>query len=238
MQNQENALAVLREFLSLEHCSSAVLEKFAQLPGARSRRLGDRRDYVYIPSTRPSPVLLVAHADVDVDLHQTPVLIEDAVKISNTKDLLGADDRAGCAIIWLLRNLGHGILITDGEEDGCLAIEALKVENQPLVEELNSCYQFMVEFDRAGRQQFKCYDVGTDEFRQYVQQMTGFQEPDRKCGTDIRHLAQKICGVNISCGYGNAHHFDEYIVKDDWLYDLQVAENWLSAKELPKFTLA
>jgi hypothetical protein len=31
---------------------------------------------------------------------------------------LGADDRAGLAILWLLRDLGHSLMVTDLEEHG------------------------------------------------------------------------------------------------------------------------
>ena len=32
---------------------------------------------------------------------------------------IGADDRAGCAILWLLKDSGHSLLVTNGEEIGC-----------------------------------------------------------------------------------------------------------------------
>ncbi len=127
--------------------------------------------------------------------------LKDATTIWNAAGILGADDRAGCAIIWLLRGLGHGILITHGEEKGSLSVEEMARTTPELLAELNSRYQFMVQIDRRNRADFKCYDVGTDEFRSYVAEMTGFQEPDQRSSTDIRHLAQDICGVNLSCGY-------------------------------------
>jgi hypothetical protein len=33
-----------------------------------------------------------------------------------------------------------------------------------------------------------------------------------------------------------SHHAEELIVKDDWLYDLEVIEKWLSRPDLPRFT--
>ena len=233
--NQEAALEVLRDFLKLDHSASVVLKKFAALPGAVSRLEGDGRDYVYIPSTRENPVLMVAHADVFEESGRLPVLQEDEQTIRNPGDILGADDRAGCAIIWLLRELGHGILITDGEEEGSLSVEEMAETNPELLAELNSRYQFMVQIDRRNGTDFKCYDVGSEAFRSYVAEMTGFQEPDRRSSTDIRHLAQDICGVNLSCGYQHEHTLDEIIVKDDWLHDLEVIEKWLSRPDLPRF---
>ena len=235
--NQEAALDVLRDFLRLNHCASAVLDKFAALRGAVSRLKGDGRDYVYIPSTREKPVLMVAHADVYEESGRQPVLQEDDTTICNPGDILGADDRAGCAIIWLLRDLGHGILITDGEEQGSLSVKEMAETNPELLEELNSRYQFMVQIDRCNGTQFKCYYVGSDEFRSYVAKMTGLYEPDQDRSTDICHLAQDICGVNLSCGYQNEHTLNEYIRKDHWLHDLEVTKEWLSCTDLPRFTL-
>ena len=235
--NQEAALDVLRDFLRLDHCASVVLERFAALPGAVSRLERDGRDYVYIPSTRENPVLMVAHADVYEESGHLPVLQEDEATIRNPGDILGADDRAGCAIIWLLRDLGHGILITDGEEQGSLSVKEMAETNPELLEELNSRYQFMVQIDRCNGTQFKCYYVGSDEFRSYVAKMTGLYEPDQDRSTDICHLAQDICGVNLSCGYQNEHTLNEYIRKDHWLHDLEVTEKWLSRPDLPRFTL-
>ncbi len=234
--NHEADLENLRVFLNLDHCASAVLEKFAALPGAVSRMEGDGKDYVYIPSTRETPVLLVAHADVVEDDGDLPELQEDETSIWNAAGILGADDRAGCAIIWLLRELGHGILITDGEERGSRSAKKIKETEPELFAELNSRYQFMVQIDRKSRTDFKCYNVGTDEFRSYVAKMTGFQDAGQKSSTDIRHLAKNICGVNLSCGYRHEHTLDEIIVKDDWLYDLEVIEKWLSRPDLPRFT--
>ena len=47
------------------------------------------------------------------------VVFEDGV-YSSGDDLcgIGADDRAGCAMLWLLRDSGHSLLILDGEEHG------------------------------------------------------------------------------------------------------------------------
>ena len=72
--SHEANLENLRVFLNLDHCASAVLEKFAALPGAVSRMEGDGMDYVYIPSTRENPVLMVAHADVVEDDGALPEL--------------------------------------------------------------------------------------------------------------------------------------------------------------------
>ena len=235
MENQRTSLDTLREFLCLPHSSAAVFERFSHLPGAVVGKDVFDSGYLYIPSTRPAPVLMVAHADVFGNDESLPKLHEDDEIIRNPGHVLGADDRAGCAIIWELRQLGHGILITDDEECGCLGAKNIALNNPNLCDELQDRHQFMVEFDRKGRSDYKCYNIGTDEFRQYVEQMTGFSEPDRRSRTDIAVLARDICGVNLSCGYQCPHSSHEFIVKADWLNTLRLAEQWLSQNDLPRF---
>ena len=234
---QEEMLKVLKDFLALPHSSDAVLDRFTGLPGAERWTGAGGLDYVYIPPRRYSPVLMVAHADVAGDLVHLPELQENSVAIWNHKHVLGADDRAGCAIVWALRHLGHGILIVDGEEYGCCGAQDIMDYHPELREELQNRYQFMVEFDRQGCDEYKCYTVGTDAFRQYIESFTGFHEPDRRSRTDIAVLARDICGVNLSCGYRRQHSPLEYIVKKDWLNTLQIAGEWLSFPDLPRFEL-
>ena len=230
-------LDVLREFLELPHNALAVNDKFSRMTGAVCSMDEWGIGYVYIPSTRPSPVLMVAHADVVGD-EECPVrLWEDENIIRNPGHILGADDRAGCAIIWALRYLGHGILITSVEEIGCLGAIDIMEKHPEVCEEIQSRYQFMVEFDRKGYDEYKCYNVGTESFRRYIEETTGFHEPDRRSRSDIAILARDICGVNLSCGYMRQHTCHEYIVKEDWLNTLRIAEKWLSAPELPRFAL-
>ena len=235
MGDRQSEIVVLKEFLSLPHRASAVLEKFAALPGAVRKSGGEEEGFVYIPGTREKGVLLVAHADTVAEANQEVALEEKAGVIRNTAGILGADDRAGCAMLWLLRESGHGLLVTDGEENGCIGAHFLSDDCTDIFDEINGRYQFMVQIDRRNGRDYKCYDVGTDAFRAYVESKTGFAEPDRSSSTDIRVLCKKICGVNLSCGYHNEHHEDEYIVTSEWLGTLALLRKWLAEDDLPKF---
>ena len=237
MDDRQSDLEVLREFLSLPHQSSAVLDKFAALNGAVRKSGGEEKGFVYIPGKREKGVLLVAHADTVADANQKVALEEKDGVIRNTAGVLGADDRAGCAMLWLLRESGHGLLVTDGEENGCIGARFLRDGCPDIFGEINGRYQFMVQIDRRNDRDYKCYDVGTDEFRIYVEDKTGFSEPNRDWSTDIRVLCKKICGVNLSCGYHNEHHKDEYIVTSEWLGTLALLRKWLAEDKFPKFPL-
>ncbi|MBQ9336750.1 MAG: M28 family peptidase [Lentisphaeria bacterium] len=236
MEKHQPDLDVLREFLALPHRAECVLDKFAGSPGIRKSG-GGKKNFVYIPGTREKSVLLVAHADTVGEENTEVVLAEDERTIRNERGILGADDRAGCAMLWLLRDSGHGLLVTDGEETGCIGSKFLKYGNPDLFDEINGRYRFMVQIDRCGGNEFKCYGVGTEEFRSYIEAATSFSEPDRTRSTDIVQLCRDICGVNLSCGYHLEHTEAEYLVKEQWLHTLEMLRTWLSRDDLPAFRL-
>ena len=237
MENNRSDHVILREFLALPHRAEAVLEKFSALPGALRRSGGEREGFVYVPATRQNAVLLVAHADTVGNEDAEIELAETKRVIFNRRGILGADDRAGCAMLWLLRDLGHGLLVTDGEERGGIGTAFLTTAFPELYDEINRRYNFMIQIDRRGGSDFKCYNVGTEEFRAYVAQKTGFAEPDRWSFTDIVGLCRDICGVNLSCGYHDEHTNTEYLVKAEWLHTLTLLRSWLADENLPDFPL-
>ncbi|MBR4664053.1 MAG: hypothetical protein IKO93_09280, partial [Lentisphaeria bacterium] len=106
MDHCQSDYMVLRDFLALPHRADAVFERFAALPGAVRDTCAPGEGFVYLPGSRENAVLLVAHADtvgretLEVDLE------EDEKTIRNRYGILGADDRAGCAMLWLLRDMG------------------------------------------------------------------------------------------------------------------------------------
>ncbi len=188
-------------------------------------------------------MVLIAHADTYFDesygypKQKHIVEIDGNYFVGKTENgdriALGADDRAGCAVLWALKDYGHSILITDGEEHGRIGSKWLMEENLDIAEIINQ-HQFMIQFDRQNSDDFKCYNVGTDEFRSFIKEKTNYTEPDRKKNTDICTLCDKICGVNLSVGYYDEHKNKEKINFNDWLNILNVTKNLL-AMDLPKF---
>ena len=225
--------------------SNRVLLRFAKLTGAQRCGVG-LEQFVYIPGSRRDRVVLVAHADTVWDEARSKagpvassVLCTDGVLCSGSTDVgIGVDDRAGCAMLWCLRNLGHSLLVTNGEECGLLGSKWLMRNNKDVAEELNVSHQFMVQFDRQNAREYKCYCVGSDEFRQYVEDNTGYTEPDRCNRTDIVKLCRKIPGVNLSIGYYEPHDLTASLNVKQWSDTLNMCRKWLSKSELPKFELS
>ena len=234
-------IETLREFLEIPLGSSDELfERFLKLPGAIFRGHTPKR-FLYLKGSRENKVLLVAHADSywdgdDCGVHQIEVS-DGIIRSSNNRYGLGADDRAGCAILWLLRNSGHSLLITDGEESGRKGSNWLMEENEDIATEININHQFVIQLDRRNGADFKCYSVGTEEFRDYVEKKTGYYKPDRSSYTDIVTICRDITGVNFSIGYRNEHLAEECLHIKEWQRTLDLCRTWLSEKELPMFTL-
>lgn len=233
-------LQVLKEFLNYPvESPDVVLERFQGLPGAVARGSGPER-FVYLRGSRDNRVLLVAHADT---VWRGTPSGEDAAEVSLKNGVfwsrragagLGADDRAGCAMLWLLKDLGHSLLVTDGGS-GQRGARWLMEHNPDIADEINQDHQFIVELDRRNARGFKCYQVGTDQFRTYVARRTGYSEPDRSSCADIGILCRDICGVNLSVGYHNEHTVKECLVVKEWQDTLDLCRAWLAEPDLPKF---
>ncbi len=242
-------LDVLTQFLQVAlNTSEPIFDRFAKLPNRQIVFRGDRPNrFLYIRGERTNKVLLVAHADTvwdnDRELNDKPdpeLLLTDGIFHSSSSTYgIGADDRAGCAILWLLKDMGHSLLITDGEEFGGFGSTWLMhdPQNADIADELNQDHQFMIQFDRRHGTDFKCYSVGTDEFRLYLQQVTGYSEPNRSAYTDIVTLCRTITGVNLSVGYRKEHSCLESLSIQEWQHTLDLCRTWLANPDLPRFPL-
>ena len=251
----DHATRILKEFLRFPLTGTeSVFKRFRQLPGARIHGSGRKR-VLYVEGARPvesGRCLLVAHADTVWDDYWVASPKDEAtagrlleiggtIRSADPARGLGADDRAGLAILWLLRDLGHSLMITDLEEHGRLGSHYLRTQEPEVLAQINRDHAFAIQFDRCNSRDFKCYDVGSEEFRAYLSDQTGYSEPNRRSFTDICTLCdplesdEKMCGVNLSIGYYDEHSADEHLVIAEWLHTLHVARRWLAQPAIPRF---
>ncbi|MFH0957653.1 MAG: hypothetical protein V1897_03030 [Pseudomonadota bacterium] len=47
-------------------------------------------------------------------------------------------------------------------------------DNKDIADEINRDHQFVIQLGRRNGRDFKCYDVGTDQFKGYVAERTGY----------------------------------------------------------------
>ena len=231
----------------LKATEGEVLQRFADLPNAV---VSKTRDYVFVPGSREDRVLLVAHADtVDRPMNKTgrvdPVWHGDICIRSDAEILcgaqygsgvLGGDDRAGCAALIALWNGEHSLLVTTGEEKGCIGAAVAARE----IDKLLSEHRFFIEFDRLGHKQAVFYDVSTKLFEEYVLQSLGDGWHEHQGSyTDIRKIcpAAGRCGVNLSIGYTRQHSANEAIYYPAWLNTVVTVKQWLETPDLPMYVL-
>ena len=222
--SNETTKRLLESFLSYPlNTADDIFARFECLPGAISGKGKNPLErYVCIPGTRENKIVLVAHADTVWDdaygkPMQSTVTFEDGrFKSTNPDCGIGADDRAGCAMLWALRDCGHTILLVNGEEKGKWGAKYLRKSNPELFRELNR-HQFMIELDWRGTGGCLYNQVdNSHRFRNYITSTLGFQDDRKPGGCDLQILCKKICGVNIGVGYHNWHHPREYLDLAEW----------------------
>ena len=227
---------VLEMFLSYDLSSPhEIFDKFMTLDDAQYYEYQDEPSCVYVPGRRTDRVLLAAHADTVFGFRGRHKIIHDEdedIYISGEPDEgIGADDRAGCAILWLLRNSGHSLIITNGEEAGSIGSRDIRDFHKKIFDELND-HNYIIEFDRRDKSDYKVYDIPvTDEFKNFIEINTGYKEPEKFSSTDITVLCDKICGVNLSIGYYYEHTELEHLKFHEWQDTLNLARKMLEPEQ-------
>ena len=220
----ETSRQLLEDFLSSPlNTADDIFARFEEIPGAIvGKGAHPLERYVCIPGIRKNKVVLVAHADTVWDdaygkPATTTVSFENGIfKSTNPECGLGADDRAGCAMLWALRNSGHTILLVNGEEKGKVGAKFLRKSNPKLFRFLNQ-HQFMIELDWRGTGGCLFNQVDyTMRFHKYFLRTLGWQDDNRPGGCDLQILCHRICGVNIGVGYHKWHCNDEYLDLAEW----------------------
>lgn len=233
----EQLREILEGFLNMPiDRSDGVLEAFAKLPGAIYGKGKDPlQRYVYIPGNRTDRILLVAHADTVWDkaygkTAQQEVVFEKGYYHGTNPDCgIGADDRAGCALLWALKDSGHSLLVLDGEEQGKHGARYLRDSAPKLYKEINH-HRFMMEFDWKYSE--KCLYNQVDNtalFKEYIQTVLGYTESPKGGGCDLQVLCRRICGVNVGIGCENIHTSKEYLCWAQWLKAYEDLSEFLRA---------
>ena len=238
---------LILEFLNVPlDRGDAILERFAALPGAVSRRgSAPLQRYVYLPGTRKDRVVLVAHADTVWDRAygrpdpggQEAVLEDGVFRGTNPACGIGADCRAGCAMLWALKDSGHSILVVDGEEYGKHGANYLKKGDRSLFRELNRhCYMLELDWAGTGGCLFNQVD-NTKKFKRFVETELGFSDGKADGGCDLEVLCRRICGANLGVGYHGGHTARETLVLAEWEHTLHVLREFLAGPQR-KFRLS
>lgn len=224
-----------------------VFTPFTTLPGAvegRGKKAFQR--FVYVPGSREDRVLLVAHADTIWDRRYggEPIPFRE-VQYSmgmyyslSKKHGIGADGRAGCAMLWVLRESGHSLLILDGEERGRNGVLYLKESYPKLFREINRTHRFAIALDAPGNG-LCAFDQPDSSvaFRRYITSELGVHDDGERYGSDICVLCHRISGVNVGVGYVNQHYAEEVLFGGNWAKVYEKVEAFLKLEQ-PKFPIS
>lgn len=194
-----------------------VLTFMRDLLRSRYDTVVETNKYVY--AIGDIPVALIAHADT---VFRMPPEINEFY-YDQEKDVIwnpggaGADDRAGIfAITKIVRTTKFRphIIITTGEESGCIGATKLAFQERTFPADL----KFMIQLDRRGHNDAVYYECDNPEFEDFITQF-GFET---HWGTlsDISVLAPAygVAAVNLSVGYEDEHTAGEHL-HVDWLYE-------------------
>ena len=228
-----------RMYQNICHLSEqGVLAFMRDLLSSRYETVKATPAYVY--ALGDIPVALVAHADT---VFKLPPLIDNFF-YDPEKDVIwnpegaGADDRAGIfAITKIIRNykLKPHVIITTGEESGCIGAGKLIVAEREFPAEL----KFMIQLDRRNHDDAVYYDCDNEDFEKFITPF-GFKT---QWGTlsDISLLAPAwgVAAVNLSVGYEDEHMEIERL-HVDWLYEtiekvVQILRKVATDESVPKF---
>ena len=172
------------------------------------------------------PVLLVAHMDT-VHKEQCEKIMQIGDNIRSDKGI-GGDDRCGVFMIAsIVKDIHCSVLLCEDEEIG--GVGARKFTKTDYIKNLDVNY--MIEFDRRGKNDAVFYSCANDDFTKFVTEETGYKKAIGSF-SDISLLMpeSKLCGVNLSCGYYNPHTLQEYVVYSEMMDTIEAAKKLINAK--------
>ena len=188
--------------------------------------------YIYAKGT--VPVLLTAHMDT---VHSIPVIDyyedvdEEGNHILSSPQGIGGDDRCGVyMILEIIKTHKCSVLFCEDEEIG--GVGSSKFCATDLINELSEL-NYLIELDRANKNDAVFYDCNNPEFTKFICKTTGYKEAWGSF-SDISWLCPtcKIAGVNLSCGYYAAHTTMEKVVVEEMLNTIEVVKKLLDTESV------
>jgi hypothetical protein len=201
---------------------------------SKKYNLIDQDGFLYAKGT--VPVLLVAH--MDTVHHEQCKEIRNANGRMSSPQGIGGDDRCGVFIIMnLVKELHCSVLLCEDEEKGCIGANKFKnatfkdTDGNEQLYIKNLDVNYMIEFDRKGKNDAVFYHCGNEEFIDFVEDMTNFKFATGSV-SDISVLMEpaNLSAVNLSCGYYAAHTTYEYVMYDEMEDTIEAARALIKEK--------
>lgn len=178
------------------------------------------------------PFCLTAHMDTVHDKQVSVVYELERMGdyIISSPQGIGGDDRCGIYMIMNILKKGFKpyVVFCEDEEIGCVGSGKFCKTN--LIDELKNC-KYIIELDRANSKDAVFYNCDNPEFTEFITSTTGYKTDWGSC-SDISKLcpASGVAGVNLSCGYYNAHTLGEYVSMEEMANTQKVVEKLLNTE--------
>jgi len=188
--------------------SQSELKRYLAKKLRRSGRPTIVRDG-YIYSQGSIPILLTAHMDT---VHEeTPKEIIYRSGVVSSPQGIGGDDRCGIyMILQLIQQYDCHVLFCEDEEIGGIGSD--KFTRSETCKSLDDSINYVIELDRKGKDDAVYYSCVNTKFEDFIEEK--FFKYSWGSFSDICNICPEmgIAGVNLSCGYYNAHTKNEYVV--------------------------
>ncbi len=156
------------------------------------------------------PVLLCAHLDtIHKSLPQTLVYANGTL---SSPQGIGGDDRCGIYMIFkILEKYDCSVVFLEDEEIGCVGARHFAYSSVCREIKKENNLKYIIEFDRKGNNHAVTYDCDNKEFDSFITKEF-FKKEYGTC-SDISYIAPEleIAAVNLSCGYYQEHHLEEWV---------------------------
>lgn len=163
----------------------------------------------------------VSHTDTVSNNKPTTLTVKNGV-VRNPDGVLGADDRAGCYMLYkMIKNGVRGIYILTDEEE-CGGIGADECARSNIFHVLQDNTSALIELDRESDRDIALYGYDNGALTEL------FEQRDYGCAwgsyTDIVDLskASGIASINLSVGYYRQHTKREYLVLHEMYHTLDM----------------
>ena len=223
----ENIREVIDEFIEMD--DDDIVRKFAsEFPDAQTEIENTKGGLMFYRPVPDTP-LLVAHTDTVWDANRKVRWASETLgATANPHTGIGADDRLGCAALWLLRNEPVSLLLVPDEEVGCIGSRSVAINQTfPLGD-----HPFFIQLDRRGSKDLVFYDCGNQDFISAMEWLMPTYSEAVGSISDISELCPAFdrAGVNISIGFYNEHTISEHIRLDDFVRTVEMVRSMLHAE--------
>lgn len=182
----------------------------------------DGENFIFIDNK--SQVLFQAHMDT-VRSKKKEVMFPNVVNVGNVilnlNGVLGADDRAGCYLMWRINKycLDEGIsppslLFTNYEESGSDGMKEF-VKEEKLTQDIQSYVNLIIALDRRGCGHYVKYVDNPDEIDQYMRSFGFCKEWGSFSDSKILSEKTSIPQVNLAVGFHHEHTDSEVLHLDE-----------------------